>query len=1268
MPNTKPPVTPAPDLLRFHDENFSWEDFETFSESFLSAQPGMSEVHRYGTRGQKQRGIDFTVRHHGAPWTIQCRHKKKFKLAEAQKTVEETTKEADHHLIMVTTQVGTEVRDYIDTLPTWELWDARDISRKVRELPQDLARALVNVHFGPAWVRAFLRIEPVTPFTKAKPALARAGKLFHHNWTILGRTVEVDALLEFAKSEEQSVALVIGSGGIGKTRILKALADKLPDTTTAYLVDEIPVTTQNLDELPSGPLLLFLDDAHRRERDLALLAAAIKHRPDSTKLVLSSRPWATATLNAIFAQAGVDSSKIARIGPLKPLGSGDSERLAAEALGPGWDRYAARVAAATADSPLITVIASELLKTEQVSPELLEATPTFRELVLARFADVLTGQVGSAHSPETVRRVLDFVAATEPISLRDERVAAAAAGFLKIEPSAFRQIAGELEEGGVLRRRGDELRITPDVLADYLLRRASVTQSGEPTGYAVEIYNAVEPFAARNVLRNLAEVDWRVSSGSGASTDLLRPIWHAIATKYKAATNQERATILGQISDAAAYQPGDVLALVELTMSDQEIRNDPGIHKRLPRLLQSIGLHERHLPRALDLLWELARDTNEPKADQPEHPLRILLDLAAYEPEKPLTFNEGVLEAVERWMKDPNADQHVHLPLEVIGPLFAKSGFVTRSKPASVEFSAFGISPATTAAIRERALRLVTIAVDAESPRVVQSAVAILANVVSRPFSFLGRTVTEEEIGGWGEERQAAMKLLQQLAARTTDPLIQDELFAAVRWETDHETDPTLRVSAERVVAAVRRTNELNLIQYLKSGYRILLPESEEGPTGSNPPPVQVVIREFMEEFPDAVEGAKYLDQQLRRLRMSKTKAAPDYFFITLSREQPSYARGIVQATILDEVPTLSEHLGQFLGPLRESDRDSARTLATQGLETGNDTIVRGVAAAYSPWGDVPSEEDWEILEKLLTSSVPDAKAAAITALGAIGKLAPENAIERLRRVAIGSNQLFATALCLAFRSPLGVPETHLSEDLARELLAKLTPVAELDSYSITALLSAIGARFPRLLISWFEERIRHDLEHDEIRYDPLPHRSGTLDLSSLSRSPEYEDLLRQVRDHCLDAEGMGAYCYPELFELVAQGFGEKVLRVLSEWINSNDEKRLRAIGRLLREAPHSLIFQNRDFVDRLLSAASSMSTTCLEDVAGDLYSVTLSGSRSGKPGQPFPRDIQTRDDARLVLNDLPNGSPARRLYENVLSSAEARIDAQLREGEELGI
>jgi hypothetical protein len=148
----------------------------------------------------------------------------------------------------------------------------------------------------------------------------------------------------------------------------------------------------------------------------------------------------------------------------------------------------------------------------------------------------------------------------------------------------------------------------------------------------------------------------------------------------------------------------------------------------------------------------------------------------------------------------------------------------------------------------------------------------------------------------------------------------------------------------------------------------------------------------------------------------------------------------------------------------------------------------------------------------------------------------------------------------------------------------------------------------------------------------------------------------------------MGSYWYPQLFELLAEGFDVAVLRVLSEWIDSNDGKRLRAIGRLLREAPHSFIFQNRDFVDRLLSAASSVSTTCLEDVAGDLYSVTLSGSRSGNPGQPFPRDIQIRDDALSVLNDLPAGSPARRLYENVLSSAEARIDAQLREGEELGI
>lgn len=1260
MDKPKPPVTPAPELLPFHDPSFTWENFETFCEELLNAQPGTTDVHRYGTRGQEQGGIDCTANQEGKKATIQCRRRKRFTLKDAETTVTETTIQADHHLIIVTTEVGTKVRDYIRTLPNWELWDERDIARNIRGLPLDKARRIITLSFGTTWATAFLQIPELRTFTSANDVFPQQTSLFHHQWTMVGRTPELATLQAFITSPDQHIGVISGIGGIGKTRFLKALTDRL-EQGTAFYVEEIPITPASLIELPLKPITLVMDDAHRKEDDLRLLIQAVKQRPHPTKLILTTRPYGATAVTVALAQAGIDPKTILRLDLQAPKAAA-MEQLATEALGPNWRQYAKRLTTITGDSPLITVLAAQLLATQQISPDLLETTTEFRDIVLTRFTDLLTGNLITSTSPETTRRVLDLIAAAQPISLADEPLVTSAARFLGIAPSEFRQITNDLEAAGALRRRAGRLRITPDVLSDHILRRRSLTTAGEPTGYATEIITALREPALSGVLRNFAELDWRTSA-TGKETQLLSQIWQSINNEYTNATNDRRAALLDEIKAATVYQPAQVLALIQHTMHQDEASSDPQINGKLPLLLERIALHEEHLFETLDLLWELTRNDQRTKTDDHNHPLRVLRDIAGYDPDKPVQHYEIVVDAIERWMNDPQAEHYQHPPLEVLEPLLAKTGMVTTSNSRSVQFRTFGVSPKTTRPVRERALTILENATKSRDTRTLRQTIRLLSGVASKPTNLMGRPTSDDELAAWHEERTTGLRILENLAGHTTNPLIHAELIDALRWHTQHEHNPALRDHATRIVKNIPHTTDLDVVQYLKAGYRGLYDDAEE-PTRL--PPINTVIDAFTKEHADPSEGSAYLNDHLDAFAAASIKTESGHFFIALTQQRPDYAQSIAQHIIRSNLPHLTSYLGTFLGPLRESQAATTHQLAKVALEKDDDTLNLGVASAYSYWAGAPTDDDWEILKRLLTSKARDAKATAITALGRIATFDHDRALHEISAADIGTDQVLAGALSQAVTQTFHESPGSLEKNLAQTLLTKLQPIPDIEPYEISKLLNLITATRPGIVVEWFEQRIEHALKGDHPGYHPLPFANGFLKLGSIRRSPEYENLLRQVRDRTRDTKDLGIYYYPKLFKLLAGGYDECALEILTEWATSTNEAELRGVARLLGKAPRGFVFRHLELVEDLLGSAKKVSPDCYRDAMSHVYGAIFGGMRTGTPGQPFPQDLAIRDQATQVLNNLRPTSPARELFEGVAEGASHRIDSQIQEGEEL--
>jgi hypothetical protein len=543
-----PPASPRVATLPFG--SLAWERFEQFAHDMLLSLPGMrpGTAHHYGTKGQKQKGIDLTVqRESGELWGFSNKRYKTYEPHHVRKHIGETSYRADRYFILLGGIASPNVRDEVRKHPKWEIWDGEDISQQVRlQLQPEVARRLVDHHFGPIWRRDFLGLPAVGAFLPPvdyfRPFLD-ADRLFHHDLPLVGRQTLLDDLVGFGSGGSERILVLPGRGGIGKSRLLREWAERLdsshPDRAVRLLNEGVPVSLETLDDLPAVPCFVAVDDAHRRT-DLGLLLAWLRQRPDG-KLLLATRPQGVDYLLTELTRAGFDSLQIRRLPPVEKLSKAEVRLLAAHVLGPAREELVERLTRATRDCPLVTVVGGRLLAMRAVHPELLERDGDFRQEVLNRFRDESLGRVSDLVPPDLGRRLLELIAAVAPVPTDAGPFHDRMAAFLNVKPVEITRTLGEFERVGLLVRRGNSLRVAPDVLADHILAAACLTPQGVGTGFADRVFAEFAGDCLAQLLRNLAELDWRVRVDSGDESPLLDRVW-GVSTRasWLAATGPER--------------------------------------------------------------------------------------------------------------------------------------------------------------------------------------------------------------------------------------------------------------------------------------------------------------------------------------------------------------------------------------------------------------------------------------------------------------------------------------------------------------------------------------------------------------------------------------------------------------------------------------------------------------------------------------------------------------------------------------------------------
>ena len=1294
-----PPVESRPELLPLHDPNWSWEQFEAFSRDLVRHQPGVVRCHHYGKGGSRQKGIDlYADFQDGRRWTYQCKQRKDFKQADVEKAIAKNTFEGDRHFILLSSELGSEARDACDRHPGWQVWDVRDISAGVRELRSadpDAARRIVEDHFGRHWRSAFLGMPGLATYLSPYDYFRKflnPKHVFNHTFSLVGREGQLARLDEFVASDEHRVAVIRGRGGIGKTKLLHAFSqgfgERHPGFALRLVPDGVPITPQSCDELASTPLVVVVDDAHRRDRqELGILFEIAQQRRQPLKLVLSLRPSGYEAVHSRLIHAGIDLSEIASVIEVTGLDRRGVEELAAQVLGKSHARLVDRLVEATKDCPLVTVIGGRLLVEKAVAPELLERHDDFQGAVLSKFGDEIIGKVGDRIDPAFCRRLMRFLASVMPFDPLDADSVGIAADFLGSERESLVEAIDHLEEIGVVYRRGRSLRITPDVLADHLLHDACLTTQGRQTGYIRRVYDAFGGVCPAQLLRNLAELDWRVKQASGGGqVDLLSEVWGDIEREFATADAAGRLKILDALMDFSHYQPKRILDIADFALRNptQEVEDESHPYRmrhrhvlaKLPELLGRVCYSLESLPRACELLWQLGRNDERPTNSNPYHGLRVLADLAGYEPNKPVLYNAAFLGCVERWVYTHGSSEHIGKLCGFLDPLLEKTGHTSHSDGDVIKSEAFFVSEENTRHVRDRVIALLARLVGSDDPRSVLRAVKSLGTALNNPMPVYDMKIGQEECRAWANEQLRILDILDEFISRRRLAIANIRALEAVRWTARHNLNLEVKERASQLRDSIVPDFDMQLTELLLGHCQSLAEEDDlEGDfmtamarrEARRREQTSSLWRQIIQDYPCPRDGLNRLSDCLDLIRMDKEYKIPSMFLYGIGEVSLDYSIGLCEAILGSPERSLAWHFDMLVTPIRHEQPSRGLDLLRWALNSDHAVLWSGVASFYcSPsWIESVGDEDVRLIERLIAHPNLNVRGTAIGTLWNLGKARPHEAKRLALSVDFEGNAGLAEALFQRLEMGIGVPIDQFDDTEIDGLIDKLSGVDKLDDHGINKFLVLASKRRPLEILRMLLGRI------DTFEWDwkrdagALPILGFAFGLEGLAQDPRYLDMLRQVRDRTLAVDYRNVYLIPQLFREITLRFSADCLSVLEEWVVTGERGKVEAVAYLLKEAPPSFVFTQTAFVARLLDIAHAIGEKCSRVVSSHLQAPSITQGRQGVSGQPFPQDIALRDRASEAARSCPPGSLQWLFYDSLATHAVDSIQrSQLHDSE----
>jgi transcriptional regulator with XRE-family HTH domain len=1232
------------------------DTFERFVEALVSELRPDADVNILGGRGHDQKGSDIVAKlTDGETWSFQCKRVERFGIADIEKAIAYHQWAATRKFLVLSKIASPAAIETVAAHAGWTLWDKQVLSRQLRSLSMEAQERLVDIYFRGQRMALLGREEP-GPWLSADEYFAPfkgRGAIFTHDWPLAGRDADLVDLDQALADDEQPIALLLGPGGIGKTRILKDGVERFARLHRKALIRFLSTAQEadaaSLAKLGQGPKLLVIDDAHDREGLKLLTEFAVNPR-NCTKLLIAARPYAEQRIrNELALYTIVDPPTVG----LKRL---DRTALRALVVGVlvefgGDPEWADPILAAASDSPLVAAMAARVVAVDGKIPELARGEAKLRRFILSRFTDVVTGDLGTPADAGSLRRVLEVVALIQPFHIDDKRVAElVTASKADISIDDVTRALKLLVEGGVLYKRGALYRLMPDLLGDFFIEDACISADGSLTNFATMIAEKVEADRLVQVLVNLGRADWRLADGDPTSSGLLEPIWRTLREidgKYDGR--------IGAVEAVAYYQPAQALEFVQAQIDRGNFLNQFG------KILERVAYSPDHRRDALQLLWDLGKLDQRERNLPHNHPISILSRLVGYERNKPLSFSEDISDFAFELLDEPGVWDRAYTPFDVLKPILSGQGTNATARGRMINFETFFINFDVVAGLRARLIDRMIGLLESNDARAAVHAAKLVNDAVRTPYSMMNTTVPHDLREKYEQEfvvtidRTKALLEQGKLAPATIVALIR-----ALEWWAHYGAGP-VHDAARALFASIPDDLGFRFHAAIGEG-------AEWTYVGQVPYAAWEEDKEWQGAFVSELLAA-YPDRGLLCAALVTTLNAVEHAGLSvfpagqlvakMIDADPAIGAEIIDRSLKDPTSRLLTFLGYAVGALLDARPEEGRAAIRRML--GSEVAIirtggaRGLVGLKRPY----QTEDVALLAEALAADDPAVAAVAIFALRSWRDIPVREIIPLLLSVDFGTDveqfENVAGLLCNRVDGCVG----ELRDEEVASLLDRMTPLPRLDGHWAGELLIALRERHGVRIAKMLLDRIDLDLaKPDEEDYAAIGFIRGGGGFG-LDQSPDIGAILAMIwqwlRDHDINWAS-ARYTIGDALVAMFKLEAPAVVAFLDDLLGQASIVDLEWIGQLLRGSHYRFIFVQRDFVEHYLTTCKAADPELLKRAIDQVDAAAVSGSWSGTVGEPMPRDIQTRDETEAILKSMSRLSPAYALYRDVLENAKRNI------------
>lgn len=1240
------------------------ETFERFTATLVqSLYGGDTKVNREGGQGHDQAGIDVVAEFpNGKRFTFQCKRHRDFGPQKVHAVVAEDTTKAHRKFLLLARTASPDARAAIALHPKWELWDREDISQKVRTLPVDEQKRIVRIYF-PGQERALLGTSAHSPWGTTEEFFAafnRNEHLFNHTWQLVGRQDAVNQVVEALVNGTASMVLLSASAGGGKSRVLKAiierLGERLPRTKVRIASPTQDITKASLEELPNDPLLLVVDDAHDRD-DLQALFNHVAASRRSIKLLVASRPYGLVSIRLQASGYSLSGASLKEV-ELPELSLDDAEALAHEVLvrRDGPTSLARQIAELTRDCPLATVVGAQVVAEDRLHPMLVQNEARFRSTLLGRFEAVVAGHLADTEDAGAIKKLLGFFALVQPFASEDDALFAAFEAVEAISQHDAKRISKLLVEAGVLFNRGGRLRISPDILADHLVESKFQGLGGKSNGLAERYLDELPDGYLENVLVNLGRVDWRLTNEAGRESALLDQVWSKLNPTSDYSDPDIRA-----VRAVAFYQPRRALDFVEGWIRQGRFLD------QLADVARYAAYTEAYASTAFECLWELSRQDQRDTNPNPSHPIRILTEFAEPRPGKSLAFLHRILTFGLQLCAAPGSWTGKFTPLDFLAGLLQTEGHTDTYKDFTVSMKPYWVDPKVVKPLREPLINALIAMLSDPFLRKATMAASALGTALRGPIGLFGNPVRAELAVRWGEEfYETLVKIERYLKKNPVHPVVHIELNRSVNWHASHGP-VRVKPQARKLQKMLSDDLDTRVKKVLIDGYGMeeRLHDGDKFEERWQTYLDQLTL-DVGSAYPDAHARIGYIEAQLDEINIG-TSSNPEVLVGRLIEASTPFAAAIVERALTEPKKALSSFSGYALGRVFRADRTEGRRILTSYLATNREDLLNFSAIAYQAqkyedgWF---TGDDLANLKALVASEYTNVVRRALHAVRYVAEWKPALAIDLIRHVKI-ANTGVADEVAVLFQFGKRLELSAISRDDVMAMLAKFEPLPKLDGHWLDKLLADISELYPWECARFFMRRVEAATIVPEMH--PSNHGPWSGERLRIKQSPEAPRIMREMAGWMRSGVGRAwqfDYHARELFECIFSPFDASVVGFLEEWLTSATDEDIRTIANIVRESHRSFVFEQAAFVVALLECARSLGPDVHRQVTGELFASAIGGVKHGSPGQPFPEDLDLKARAEQILATLPRFSPAVGLYEDLRHHAEAAISWSHREAD----